>query len=47
MAERFDKKQIRWWTTLVWALAGLALLLLFNFFFTPGFFVVTVREGHL
>src|SRR5712671_6952009 len=47
MAERFDKKQIRWWTTLVWALAGLALLLLFNFLFTPGFFVVTVREGHL
>jgi simple sugar transport system permease protein len=47
MAERFDKKQIRWWTTLVWALAGLALLLLFNFLFTPGFFVVTVRDGHL
>src|SRR5262245_28426589 len=46
-AERFDKKQIRWWTTLVWAVSGLALLLLFNLLFTPGFFTVTVREGHL
>src|SRR5215510_5091207 len=47
MGERFDQKQIRWWTTLVWAISGLALLLLFNLFFTPGFFTVTIREGHL
>src|SRR6185436_4735182 len=46
-AERFDKKQIRWWTSLVWPVAGLALLLLFNFFFTAGFFKLEVRDGHL
>lgn len=45
--ERFDKKQIRWWTSLVWPVAGLALLLLFNFCFTEGFFKLEVREGHL
>jgi simple sugar transport system permease protein len=45
--ERFDKKQIRWWTSLVWPAAGLALLLLFNFFFTEGFFRLEVRDGHL
>jgi simple sugar transport system permease protein len=47
MSQRFDKTQIRSWTTLVWALAGLGLLLLFNFLFTPGFFAVEVRGGHL
>jgi simple sugar transport system permease protein len=46
-AERFDKKQIRWWTSLVWPVAGLGLLLLFNFFFTEGFFKLEVRDGHL
>jgi ribose/xylose/arabinose/galactoside ABC-type transport system permease subunit len=46
MSHRFDKGQIRWWTTLVWATTGLALLLLFNAFFTPGFFKITKVSGH-
>src|ERR1051325_4041685 len=45
--DRFQKNQIRWWTSLVWPVAGLALLLLFNFFFTEGFFKLEVRDGHL
>src|SRR6185436_18431032 len=47
LAERFDKKQIRWWTSLVWPVAGLGLLLLFNLAFTEGFFRLEVRDGHL
>jgi simple sugar transport system permease protein len=35
------------WTTLIWAGAGLALLLAFNWLFTPGFFKIEMREGHL
>ncbi len=31
----------------LWPLLALALLLLFNFFFTPGFFRIEVRDGHL
>src|SRR6266704_958087 len=46
-SERFNKNQTRWWTSLVWPVAGLALLLLFNFFFTEGFFKLEVRDGHL
>ena len=46
-SDRFQKNQIRWWTSLVWPVAGLALLLLFNFFFTEGFFKLEVRDGHL
>jgi len=34
-------------STLVWPLVALAAILLFNLFFTPGFFSVVVREGHL
>ncbi len=45
--DRFQKKQTCWWTSLVWPVAGLALLLLFNFFFTEGFFKLEVRDGHL
>ncbi|HEU4679870.1 MAG TPA: hypothetical protein VFS35_10145, partial [Terrimicrobiaceae bacterium] len=37
----------RWWTSLVWPVAGLALLLLFNFVFTEGFFRIEVRDGRL
>lgn len=37
----------RWWTSLVWPVAGLALLLLFNFIFTEGFFRIEVRDGRL
>jgi simple sugar transport system permease protein len=36
---------MRWWTSLVWPVAGLGLLLLFNFIFTPGFFHIEVRDG--
>ena len=32
---------------LIWPLAGLALLLAFNYFFTEGFFRIEVRDGHL
>ena len=46
-SDRFQKKQARWWTSLVWPATGLALLLLFNFFFTEGFFKLEVRDGHL
>ncbi len=46
-SDRFNKNQTRWWTSLVWPVAGLALLLLFNFFFTEGFFKLEVRDGHL
>ena len=46
-SDRFQKKQARWGTSLVWPAAGLALLLLFNFFFTEGFFKLEVRDGHL
>jgi ribose/xylose/arabinose/galactoside ABC-type transport system permease subunit len=37
------------WTRskLVWPLAALACLLLFNFFFTPHFFHMEMKEGHL
>ncbi len=31
---------------LVWPLAALACLLLFNFFFTPNFFHVEIKQGH-
>ena len=44
---RFQKREIRWWTSLVWPVAGLALLLVFNLLFTPGFFHVEVRDGRL
>src|SRR3954469_1953965 len=44
---RFQKREIRWWTSLVWPVAGLALLLLFNLVFTPGFFHLEVRDGRL
>ncbi len=45
-----DRSQIRavhWWTSLVWPVTGLALLLLFNLVFTEGFFRIEVRDGRL
>ena len=45
--ERFEKREVRWWTSLVWPVAGLALLLLFNLIFTEGFFRIEVRDGRL
>ncbi len=39
--------EVRWWSSLVWPVAGLALLLLFNLVFTEGFFRVEVRDGRL
>jgi simple sugar transport system permease protein len=45
MSDRFQKRDARWWTHLIWPVAGLALLLLFNLIFTPGFFHVEIREG--
>src|SRR5512142_2180063 len=32
---------------LIWPLAALGCLLLFNFFFTPHFFSMEVKDGHL
>src|SRR5438094_6812307 len=45
--DRFEKRQTRWWSSLVWPVAGLALLLVFNLIFTEGFFHVEVRDGRL
>ncbi|MGB9276944.1 MAG: ABC transporter permease, partial [Terrimicrobiaceae bacterium] len=38
---------MRWWNSLIWPVAGLALLLLFNLIFTEGFFRIEVRDGRL
>ncbi len=40
---------LRSWTSskLLWPLAALGVLLLFNFFLTPNFFHVEVKQGHL
>lgn len=46
-SSRFQKREIRWWTSLLWPVAGLALLLLFNLLFTPNFFHVEVLDGRL
>ena len=46
-SNRFQKREVLWWHSLVWPLAGLALLLVFNFCFTEGFFKVEVRDGRL
>ena len=46
-SSRFEQRQTRWWSSLVWPLAGLGLLLLFNLIFTQGFFHVEVRDGRL
>src|SRR5689334_25229312 len=46
-SDRFQKKEVRWWSSLVWPVAGLSLLLLFNAIFTPGFFHVEIRDGQL
>src|SRR6059058_2965276 len=44
-ADRFATRGVHWWSHLVWPVAGLGLLLLFNLIFTPGFFHVEIREG--
>src|SRR5437763_1117875 len=36
-----------WWLSLIWPVAGLAMLLAFNLIFTEGFFHVEMREGAL
>ena len=38
---------MHWWTSLIWPVTGLALLLLFNLAFTEGFFRVEIRDGRL
>src|SRR5262252_5121982 len=47
VSSRFERRQARWWSSLVWPVAGLGLLLLFNLVFTAGFFHVEVRDGRL
>jgi ribose/xylose/arabinose/galactoside ABC-type transport system permease subunit len=46
-SERFQKTSVRWWTSLLWPVAGLSLLLIFNLLFTPGFFHLEFRGGYL
>src|SRR6267142_5562444 len=45
--ERLQSPKSAWWFSLIWPVAGLALLLLYNLLFTPGFFHVEKRDGHL
>jgi ribose/xylose/arabinose/galactoside ABC-type transport system permease subunit len=45
--ERLQNGKSVWWFSLIWPVAGLALLLLYNLLFTQGFFHVEFREGHL
>ena len=35
------------WRRIRWVLVMLALVLMFNFFFTPGFFRIEIKDGHL
>lgn len=46
-ADRPNTLKAPWLAKLVWPVAGLALLLGFNLLFTPGFFNIEVRDGHL
>ena len=48
-AVRHVPARVRWehLSKLVWPVAALAVILLFNFFFTPGFFHIEVRDGRL
>lgn len=46
-AARFHPLQNEWLAKLIWPVAGLALLLLFNFLFTENFFRIEVRDGRL
>ena len=45
--DRFQQRKTAWYSSLIWPVAGLTLLLLFNFFFNEGFFRVELRDGHL
>jgi Ribose/xylose/arabinose/galactoside ABC-type transport systems, permease components len=45
--ERRQSPKNAWWFSLIWPVAGLALLLLYNLLFTQGFFHVEFREGYL
>src|SRR5712672_1284515 len=45
--ERLQSPKNEWWFSLIWPVAGLALLLLYNLLLTPGFFHVEFREGYL
>jgi simple sugar transport system permease protein len=42
-----NRLKVRWWSNLTWPIAGLGLLLLFNWLFTPGFFHLEIRNGYL
>jgi simple sugar transport system permease protein len=45
--ERLQRGKTAWWFSLIWPVAGLALLLFYNLLFTQGFFHLEFREGHL
>lgn len=47
LRDRSETRTVQWWTSLVWPVTGLALLLLFNLAFTEGFFRVEIRDGRL
>src|SRR4051794_12622240 len=41
------RSRLAGWSRLSWPLAALALILVFNYFFTPGFFHLVVRNGRV
>src|SRR5262245_2999356 len=45
--DRYQKRKVHWWSGLIWPLAALAVLLLFNLLFTRNFFDLQVKQGHL
>src|SRR5882672_1007059 len=45
--ERLQSPKSAWWFSLIWPVAGLALLLLYNLLFIFAFFHVEFREGYL
>ncbi len=47
MSSRPKQRRAPRWAALIAPAAGLALLLAFNFFFVPGFFDISVRDGRL
>jgi len=41
------RRRLTGWSRRIWPLAALALILIFNYFFTPGFFHLVVRNGRV
>ena len=41
------RRRLSGWSRLIWPLAALALILIFNYLFTPGFFHIIARNGRV